>query len=149
MRTRFSGSAYGSGRRSAALTALKIAAVAPRPRPTVTMIVKREDGGTQQAANTDAKVLHEILEQQRALHLVLPFFILPPAILPRPVEIAELAQRLAPRVVWRHARGRELVDAHLEMHAQLLVDLRFHGTAAQIPERLSFPAPGSRLPVPV
>ena len=106
MRTRFSGSAYGSGRSSAALTALKIAAVAPETEADGDDDRQREDRGAQQAANTNAKVLHEILEQQRALHLVLPFFILPAAVLPRPVEIAELPQRLAPRLVGRHAGGR-------------------------------------------
>ena len=71
---------------------------------------QRQHGRAQQAAQTDAKVLREILEYQRALHLVFLLFILPPAILaasPRDRRTAASPRALRrPRVMPPASRAR-------------------------------------------
>lgn len=54
--------------------------------------------------------------------------------MPRRVEIAELPQRLASRVIRRHTSCDQLVDTHLEMQGQLVIDVGLDGAAAQVPE---------------
>ena len=135
MRTRRSGSAYGSGRSSAAL----IGAEDRRRRADAEADRgddrQRQHRHAQQAADADADVLHEILEHQGALHERLPCLVLLAAIAPRRFEIAELPQRLAPRVVAPACPRDQLLDPHLEVHAQLFVDLRRHRAPPQVPER--------------
>ena len=98
---------------------------------------QRQHGRPQQAPDRDARVLREVLEHEGQLHAVLPSFVLAAAVRARLLDVPELAKRLAPRVLDRHAGRGQLLDAHLEMHAQLVVDLRRHrlGLAAEIPER--------------
>jgi hypothetical protein len=46
-------------------------------------------------------------------------------------------QRLVPGLVPRQAAFDQLVDPHLEVKAQLFIDLGLHVTATQVPERLA------------
>src|SRR4030095_10342318 len=90
-----------------------------------------------EASNRDASILREVLKPQCALHTVLPSFILAAAVLARPLQVPELPERLASRFFDRHSSRGELFHPHLEVLAQLLVDLRRNGLrpAAEIPER--------------
>ena len=77
--------------------------------------------------------------------IVLPRFILLAAIAARRLEIAELPDRLPPRLVPRHPGPNKLVDAHLEVEIQLFIDFRLHGCGGA-DTRMAFA--GSRFPPP-
>ena len=108
---------------------------------------QRQHRHAQQAADADAKVLHEILEHQRALHYRLPCFILLAAIPPRRLEIAELPHRLRARLIARHPRATSSSIAHLDVEVQLFIDIRLHRCAAA-DTRMASSAPVP-LPLPV
>src|SRR5687767_10750875 len=69
---------------------------------------QRQDGRAQQAAESDAEIVREILEQQCALHVLFLFLVLAAAILARRIQIPELTDRLTRGVFARHTLRDEL-----------------------------------------
>jgi hypothetical protein len=84
---------------------------------------QRERGGAEQVAETDPDVLREILNEQSSLHASLLFEILAAAVPSGVIEVAELPRSLAARLVGRDSVCPQLVDPHLEVHAELFVHL--------------------------
>ena len=76
-----------------------------------------------QAAQADRRVVEEIPDAQRPLHLMCLHEILPHAVTRRPLSIAELASRLAPRIDVGPTVTFELVDTHRQVRLDLFLDV--------------------------
>ncbi len=117
--------------------ALKMAVVAPIPRPTVAMMVSAIIGDRSRPRSEMRKSWTRSSSTRHASHAPLLLLILLTAVLARPLEIAELPERLAPGVGGRHAAGLQLLHPHLQMQLKFLVHVGPHSfrPAAEIPER--------------
>jgi hypothetical protein len=102
---------------------------------------QREHWSSQEVAHRDAQVLRQILDEERSLHAFLLLLVLPLTVPACVFEVPELTDGLAPRLVGRQAARLEFLDSHLQVHAELFVDLLTHGRGStpEIPELHEMP----------
>jgi hypothetical protein len=139
MSARLPGSRTGSGRR------IRLLKIEDREQCGVRADAKRQrehdDGGETGRANGLAKavahIVRELVDEKSQPHARLLTRVLIAAIPARELQITELPKCFVCCRIRRHTLCDEVVDAHLEMRAQLFVhlDLNLGRGAAQIPER--------------